>query len=223
MNVKLTERDYKIFYLLNRLKYMTPSQLGSYFDVPVKSIYDRAEKLVNAKYLESVKILGLLNQRVYINGINIRKNETMTSYKRKVFINYWTLNHHLKINDVYIRFVKKLQYEEEKITTEREMYWKKTGLAIKGKSFKLKMPDMVIEKDKKLIAIEVEESRKNIKLFRNVLKNYTLYTKYYCVRYICATKGIKEHVMKIAKEDRRTFIKAFTYEEFLKDVDVIGF
>lgn len=218
--IKITERDKKIFNILFRLRYMTPKQVSCYLGCPVKSVYDRIEKLIKEKYIDSTWV-EQINRKVYANGWLIRKDHERTYYKEKVKVNKYSLPHQLMINDTYIHMVNKLGIVEEDITTERELYWKKTGLLTKSK--KIKVPDMIIKKADRLIAIEVEKTMKNKSLLRDVFKNYSLYTSYYCVRYLCLTDGIKKHVIKIAKEENRKFVKAYTMDEFFNGVDIFGF
>lgn len=219
--VKITARDEKIFNILFRFRYMTPKQLSCYLGCSLKCLYERVEKLIKNNYLESTWV-EQINKKVYSNGLLVRKNQEIPSYRKKVNINKYTLPHHLIINDIYVQMINKLEIKEEEITTEREMYYKKKGLLDKNKK-KIKMPDLVIEKENRLIAVEVEKTMKNKCLLRDVFKNYALYTSYYCVRYLCVTEGIKNCVIKTAKEEDRKFIKAYTINEFFNGVDIIGF
>lgn len=219
--IEITERDKKIFNILFRLRYMTPKQLSCYLECPLKSVYDRVEKLVKEKYIDSVWV-ERINKKIYSNGVVVRKKHERDMYKRKVNVNKYTLPHHLLINDAYIHLVKVIGIKEDNLVTERELYWKKTGLLDKSKK-KIKMPDMVIEKSERLIAVEVEKTMKNKMLLRDVFKNYSLYTSYYCVRYLCLTESIKNQVIKTAKEENRKFVKAYTIDEFFNGVDIFGF
>lgn len=218
-NVKITERDLKMFDFLFRFRYATSEQLSKYLDCSVAAVHVRIFKLKKADYIESIPID--INTCLYANGIAIRNNQNMNSYKRKVKINPWSLKHHLRIIDVFIHFIKNCGIDEKNIVTEREIYWKGTGLLRKVR--KNQMPDLIIERGKKLVAVEVEKTMKNKDLIRDVFKNYSLYTTYYCVRYLCETKGIKDRIIKMAEEERAKYVKAYTLDEFFDGTDVIGF
>lgn len=219
--VEITDRDKEIFEFLFRIRYATANQLCLYLDCSYDVFRKRISKLIKAKYIESESIKGYLKNNVYSNGIEARKKNERKLYRKKVKMNGWSLLHHLKINDVMVHFIKGHNIDKNTITTEREMYWKKTGILDKKK--KMKVPDLVIEKDKKLIAIEVEESKKSKAKLRSVFTNYSLYTSFYCVIYLCPTEGQKNYVRRIAEEEDRSFISAYTLTEFFSGVDVIGF
>lgn len=223
-NVEITERDKKLFEYLFRFRYATSDQIVEYMGLSYDVFRKRISKLISSEYIESVNMPGYLNKKVYSNGVKIRAEHERKSYRRRVAINHWSLHHHLKINDTYLHFIKKYGIEEDKVTTEREMYWKRTGLLTQNRDIKkLKMPDLVIEDDECLIAVEVEENKKSKTLMREVFRNYSLYTSFYCIRYICPTKAFRNWVKQIAKEERITFVDAFTYDEFVKGKDMCWF
>jgi len=217
--VKITDRDEKIFNILFRLRYMTPKQLSDYLGCHIKSVYDRVEKLVNDGYIESTLALSI-NKRIYSNGWMLRKNHEQLSYRKKVVINKNTLSEYLLINDIYIHMIKEHGVKEENVTTEREIHWKKIGLTDKRKKI---IPKLVIEQDGHLIAIEFERKIKKQDVLRDSFRNYILYTNFYCLRYLCATENIKKQIIKTAKKEDVTFVKAYTIDEFFNGIDIIGF
>lgn len=216
--LRITERDKKIFSILFRLRYMTVEQLSCYLKCTMRIVYFRCGILIKNDYLESE---WTIKKKVYMNGITVRKEHERKSYKKKVKILKYTLTHHLTINDIYIQLVNNLGIDEDDITTEREMFWKRTGLLLKRK--KIKIPDLILKKGKNLVAIEYEKSMKGEQAIREVFRNYALNTSFYCVRYLCSKNAIKEKINKVAKEQNRTFIKAYTIEEFFKGIDIFGF
>jgi len=218
--LKIKERDEKIFNILFRLRYMTARQICKYVNCEYTRFIRRSIELINDGYIEC-NWMQNVDKNIYSNGIMVRRDQERDSYKKKVNINSYTLQHHLLINDVYIHMVKELGVKEEDITTERETYWSRTGILDKRK--KIKIPDLIIEKENKLVAVEVEKTKKNEESLRNVLMNYDFYTSFYCVRYICSKKGIMNFVINTAEKENITFVKAYTIDEFYNGVDIFGF
>ena len=219
--IKLTERDEKLFDFLFKFRYANSNQICEYLSWSYEAFRKRVSNLIKYGYITSKKY-DYINKKLYMNGIEARRNHQINAYRKNVILNDWSFRHHMVITDIYIFFLKNYNLNENFITSEREMYWKRIGILDKKKRFK--MPDLVIKKDDELIAIEYERSMKNDSLIRDVFTNYSLYTSYYCVRYICKSKGIKEKILRIAEEEGKTFIKAYTIDEFYKNkVDVIGF
>lgn len=216
--VEITERDKKIFNILFRLRYMTAEQLSLYLGCTVKAVYDRTEVLINNGYLENE---WFMKKKVYKNGIRVRRKQEKNSYKRKVHILKYTLTHHLAINDIYIQLVNGLGIDEDDITTEREMFWKRIGLLDKRK--KIKIPDLILKKGDRLVAIEYKKTLKKEEAIREIFRNYTLNTSFYCVRYLCLTNSTKEKINKVAKEMNKTFIKSYTIDKFFNGIDIFGF
>ncbi|MBN1469884.1 MAG: HTH domain-containing protein [Fusobacteriaceae bacterium] len=224
MEIRITEKDEKIFKFLFRLKYASTKNLSKYLNCSNNAIWKRVSRLKKLDYIESTWISSI-NNRVYSNGVSIRKYQKREQYKNKVKINKVTLPHHLLINDIYIFLIKNFEIEEQNIITEREIFFERTGILKKGRL--TSVPDLVIKKDKqgkqKLIAIEVEKTRKTKKNIKEVFKNYAMNTSYFCVRYICVSEVIKDFVNNMAEEEKRKFIKAYTVEEFYNGIDFIGF
>lgn len=208
--VEITERDKKIFNILFKLRYMTPKQLSLYLNCPVYCVYERAEKLIREGYLESTRIKAI-NERVYSNGSLIRRDHKITAYRKKVLINDDTTEKYLLLNDIYLHLVNKLGINEGDITAERDIRWKKPGLNSEKKTM---IPSFVVRKGKHLVAIKLEKSLKKQDILRDVFKNYSFYTDFYSVKYLCTTKEIKNGILKIVKKDGRTFIKVYLVKDF---------
>lgn len=218
--LRITDRDKQIFNILFRLRYMTIKQLSLYLGCTMRVAYVRISTLVKNEYLESIHIENI-DEKIYANGSMIRKEQDRSSYKKKIHIWKYILAHHLVVNDIYIHLVNRLSIDEDDITTEREMFWKRTGLLEKRK--KIKIPDLIIKKDKKLVAIEYEKSMKDEEAIRDIFRNYSLNTSFYCVRYLCSRNAIKEKINKVAKEQNKTFIKAYTIDDFFNEIDIFEF
>jgi hypothetical protein len=219
--VRITERDKKIFYILFKLRYLNAKQLSFYLDCNEQAIYDRVSKLKREGYIES-NFIEQINHRVYTNSFKVRCTQEINSYRKKVKINRTTLRHHLRINDVYLHLVKKLNFAEGDIFSERELYIKK--VCIKGNK---KVPDLVIRKTKgnkdRYIAIEVEMTQKNDDTLKEVFRNFRRNTTFYGISYFCRTEGIKKKVNKISKKLGYDYILAMTLEEFYNGEDFLGF
>jgi hypothetical protein len=224
--IQITSRDKKLFDFLFKFRYATAAQLYNYLNCSYDAFRQRVYRLIREKYIESQYIEYLLDVKLYSNGITTRKNHKIKSYRKKVKVNTWTLKHHLTIIDIYLSFLNN-GINENSIISERELFLSKIGLLSMRSKIEIKLPDMIIKKysddREKLIAIEIENHMKNKTLLRQAFKNYSYYTTYYCVRYICRTEGIKNRIIETAKEESTPFIKAYTQKEFLAGTNIFGF
>lgn len=218
ISVKITDRDEKLFNFLHRLKYASIDQMAQYLCTTNDAMMKRLSLLSRAGYLERTYYLEgearVQRRVVYSNGYEVRKNYEKKS-QRRVKINFITLKHHLLINDVFINLVKSGQVKEENIVTEREIYKERTGIITKKKL--TKVSDLVLKIGERLVAIEVEKTKKVKDDLISTFNNLDYNTEYYMVVYICATKPICEYVKKIANEEGKTFIEVYTLKEFYKE------
>jgi hypothetical protein len=99
--LRITDRDKKIFNILFRLKYMTAKQLSLYLECTMRVVYVRIAVLVKNEYLESIHTKNI-DEKIYANGLMIRKEQERKSYKKKMHVWKYILDHHLVVNDIYI-------------------------------------------------------------------------------------------------------------------------
>lgn len=212
----ITDRDKKIFDFLFRVKYATVDQILKYMEMTKRATYVRLAILVRRGYIESHAVLGT-NMKLYANGHMVRIDHVIDSYKRAVTIQLMELEHHLKVTDVFMDFLDK-GIKADDIYTEREIMANKIGIDTKKKRL-CKVPDLAIKRaDGKLIAIEVELSRKNNERLESVMKNYDMNTNYYAVRYLCINGAVKRKVERAVESTHLTYVIVYTLDEFTIDL-----
>jgi hypothetical protein len=205
--VKITEQDKKLFDWLYKVRYAKVEQIMNYLNISKDGVYQRLSKLQRNNYIDSLAIDGM-TRRFYANGSLVRAQMEKRNDQKKVRVYESSLKHHLKIVDVYLKFLE-FGIPEESILTSRDIYRTKKGISNK-KSVVYKVPDLVIErKDGILVAIEVELSQKNNENLRQVLKNYRI-NKFDAVYYLCGTKAIQRRINSFAKSNGAShFIRAY--------------
>ena len=214
---EITERDEQLFEFLFKFRYATIDQIAEYLQMTKRAAYKRVEFLQIEKYIESKALDGYI-RKLYANGPKVR-NEAEGGYQRKVKIAPYGLEHHLKIIDMFIKFLGK-GIKEKNILSEREIRKEKIGKRIRrsvfDKSGFYKIPDLVIKaKESQLVAVEVELSKKNSTRLWEILRNYTMCFEYTSVVYLCEKTGVKTHIKKNIKKHGMGYkIIPVTFEEF---------
>jgi DNA-binding Lrp family transcriptional regulator len=211
----ITERDEKIFKWLFRVKYVTIEQLARYMQMSKHAAYKRVEKLQKERYLDGVVLYG--NRKYFSNGIKIRNEAERKVDREKVKILITSLEHHLKVTDFFLDLLDD-GIKEEMIFTSRDVFRTRIGIADNRKRI-YKVPDLVIQReDERLIAIEIELSRKNEEPLSQVFDNYILYTNYAAVYYLCDKKAVKNLVNRTVKKKLIRFIRAYEMSEFKTEI-----
>jgi hypothetical protein len=223
LNVKITERDKKLFDFLFKFRYAKKEQIIDYLGFTQSSFYQRTKLLQNAGYLESSYIYEhRFCPKVYFNSVKIRKEHEIKAYQKKPKINLRLLDHHLKIIDVFNILVKS-GVDENRIFSEREIILNEIGVIRNRRKYKNRnvlppvIPDLVLaiqvgnRSRFSYVALEVELSRKNKDLMDKVFSNYDRWTTYYGVEYLCSTDSLKSD---INKRTYNNYIKAYTLDEF---------
>jgi DNA-binding Lrp family transcriptional regulator len=207
----ITERDKKLFKFLSKFKYATVNQISNYLGISVDGAYQRLSKLQREKYLDSCNI-GL-NKKYYSNGSVVRSQMKKSIDQKKVSVSIISLEHHLTVTDFFLDLLDR-GIKEEMILTSRDVFRTRIGISDNRKRI-YKVPDLVIKRDdEKLIAIEVELSKKNDQRLGEIFDNYILYTNYYAVYYVCNSEAVKNRVNRTVKKKLIRFIRAFEMSEF---------
>jgi DNA-binding Lrp family transcriptional regulator len=207
----ITERDKKLFKFLSKFKYATVNQISNYLGISIDGAYQRLSKLQRGKYLDSCNI-GL-NKKYYSNGSLIRARMEKSIDQKKVEVSFMSLEHHLKVTDFFLDLLDR-GIKEEMILTSRDIFRTRIGISANRKRL-YKVPDLVIKRDdERLIAIEIELSKKNNQRLGEVFDNYILNTSYYAVYYLCDSKAVKNRINRTVKKKLIDFIRAYDMSEF---------
>ncbi|HML06341.1 MAG TPA: helix-turn-helix domain-containing protein [Methanobacterium sp.] len=207
----ITERDKRIFEWLFRVKYVTIEQLSRYMQMSKHAVYKRVEKLQKEGYLDGANLYG--NRKYFSNGIKIRNGAKRKADREKVNILISSLEHHMKVTDFFLYLLDN-EVKEEMIFTSRDVFRTRIGISDNRKRI-YKVPDLVIRRDdQRLIAIEIELSRKNDDTLSQVFDNYILYTNYAAVYYVCNKKAVKNLINRTVRKKMINFIRAYDVSEF---------
>lgn len=216
---EITERDERLFDFLFKFKYATIDQVAEYLQMTKRAAYKRVEFLQIEKYIDSISIKGY-NKKFYALGVKIRNEFESVTYQKKISISLMSLEHHLKVTDTFLHFIKN-GVLEEMICSEREIYKTRVGLTSRKKRL-YKVPDLVIKlKNGKFIAIEVELSKKNDSRMRDIFSEYILNTTYWAVYYLCDKKSVRDFVNRATKKSFIKFVRAYMFSEFERYKDWI--
>jgi hypothetical protein len=226
LNIKITERDRKLFNFLFKFRYAKKEQIIDYLNCSIHAFYQRTKLLQKSGYLESKHIHdNKFCPKIYFNSVKIRKTHEIKSYQKKPKVWLYTLEHHLKTIDIFNILVK-AGVDENKIYSEREIIINKIGLSKYAKSKNNFLPPVIPDLAMKVqckngrfdyIAIEVELSRKSNKSMRKVFRDYNRYAKYYAVEYLCPKTSLKNNINKISQSLGYNYIKAYTLDTFYSD------
>ena len=149
--MQLTERDLRILYWINRMRYATVNQVSKKFKIGVKASYRRLKKLCVDGYLYSLRIFRN-KPGVYICTKKGAEIAGSNLWAPKHYVNLANYEHDLKVVDLSIEL-------------ERQGEWISVR-ELRQDSRTYMIPDGVFRNDGKKIAVEVEltkESEKNVK------------------------------------------------------------
>jgi len=198
--MQLTERDLKILYWINRMRYATANQVARGFRIGIKASYRRLRKLCVDGYLHSLRIFRnkpgvymCTKKGAEICGSNL--------YAPKCYINLANYEHDLKVVDLSIEL-------------EKQGEWVSMRELRQGCGTDMIPDGVLITKDKK-VAVEVELTKKSERNLNKKMGYYRKSVNYDEVWYFVSSKAVYNAVEKASKN--MDYVKIFYLSEVLKD------
>jgi len=197
---EVTEKDYDLINLINRWHYLTIEEMTILTGKAMQTMAWRANRLVELKLLKKKK--ELISREVYFQGTNPFK------------LTYYNHDHSVKI--LANKFSK--QYNCDYLTSKeiKSNLIKKNGVNFLG----VKVPDLILLKDDKKIAIESEITQKaknRQKINLDKYKDDLSFNLYSLVIYVCETKAIKERLDKVIIEKEIEGLKTILFQEVIQN------
>jgi hypothetical protein len=217
INIKLTSRDMKILFDLYKSSFLAFYQIKDvHFKTQADStVYNRLSKLIRADVIKSIRVnlLGIHKDNLEIGviysitkkGLTLLKAQSYFSIERfnPIQINLNQLTHDLVLTDA----LRVLNGTNSKL------------LNLKS-HFDEQIPDGVIQKENKKIALEVELTAKSNQRYRDILTNYMTSMNYdeviYLVKDETVSKKICHHLAGYSDHSKFTFV---TLRDFFSDTN----
>jgi hypothetical protein len=198
--MQLTKRDLEILYWINRMRYVTVNQVAKKFKIGIWYTYKRLKKLCDDEYLYSLRIFRN-KPGVYICTKKGAEISGSNLWAPKHYVNLANYEHDLKVVDLSIE----LERQGEWISMRELRQDSKTDM----------IPDGVLIKDGKKIAVEVELTKKSEKNLKKKMSYYKRSIDYDEIWYFVSSRVVYDAVEKAAKE--MDYVKIFYLSEVLKD------
>jgi hypothetical protein len=200
--MQFTDRDKIIITFIARHKFATVKQVSQYMDMGIKAAYRRLRKLSENCYLQYKRIF-LGKPGVYLatrKGIDAAGCEVGQSN-----IAMATYSHDIQTTEMALKF-----YEQGyKVITEKEIL-SETKKEIGQTGRQERVPDIVISKNGKKTAIELEIAPKSPARLRAIINHYARQRKYDQVWFYCQKQSVRQKIEEYAKKAEH--IKVFAYE-----------
>ena len=197
----LTEKDKEMLSLIERWGYMSAVDLCKFLDRSNNAVVVRLKKLLNYELIKKVRY-GYSFQYLALN----KKRIDIINFEHDKIAKYLALY----LSKKYMCGYNTL-YE---LRSEAKIHEGITGLT-------KKIPDFILVKDGKKIAVEVELSQKPLKRQRLIIDKYIyiLHNKEYMqVLYYCASQAIYDRIQLITKEKNISeYIKCHLLPEEIKN------
>lgn len=198
--MQLTKRDLEILYWINRMRYVTVNQVAKKFKIGIWYTYKRLKKLCDDEYLYSLRIFRN-KPGVYICTQKGAEISGSNLWAPKHYVNLANYEHDLKVVDLSIE----LERQGEWISMRELRQDSKTDM----------IPDGVLIKDGKKIAVEVELTKKSERNLKKKMGYYKRSIDYDEIWYFVSSRVVYDAVEKAAKE--MDYVKIFYLSEVLKD------
>lgn len=194
-------KSFRVIEAIDRFGAITTAQLGHYLpDVNQSTVYRARRQGVSSGYIhERVygmrKLVAITDQGAKFVGKNL-KGVSLTNDD---------MYHQLLSNQVLLTFLDDYQDSEVSFQTERDIITEMQLILPaselkkpnKIRHLEKEIPDLTITIDGKLIAIEIEVSRKTYKRIEEKLKKYKRNEQYDSVFYICGNDYIRKAVENV--------------------------
>jgi len=197
----LSGKKFSVLEAIDRFGVVTTNQLGHYLsDVNASTIYRARKRSLS---------LGYIHERIYgmrkLVAITDSGAEFIGRNLKGVNLTNNDMYHQLISNQVLLSFLDDYRNDDVSFQTERDIIREEQislSKADLSKPNKIKnlwkeVPDIVLTIDGKVIAIEVEISRKTNKRIEQKLKKYKSQKRYDSVFYICGNEDIRRAVENI--------------------------
>lgn len=196
-----SSKSYRVIEAVDRFGAIVTGQLGRYLSNTNQSTIFRSRK----KAIE----LGYIHERVYgkrkLIAITNRGADFIGKNLKGVNLTNDDMYHQLIGNEVLFSFLDEYQDRDVHFQTERELITEmQLTLPVselkkpnKVKNLHKEIPDFTLTIDGKVVAIEVEISRKTNKRIEEKLKKYKRNDRYDSVFYICGNDYIRKAVGKV--------------------------
>lgn len=167
-NIRLVERDYKVFQEIERWRVITGRQIAKVLEFSSQRTVDRRlKKLLESGYIERQKILYGVP---YLYFLTPKGKALIGAPKYKEKIRVDQIRHDLAVANAAIYFHEKLNIPYENILSEKELH------RIDGFSNRRHRPDLVFTDGDKNICAEIELSLKaKERLKKNIKDNFLNY------------------------------------------------
>ncbi|SFE28380.1 Replication-relaxation [Thermoanaerobacter thermohydrosulfuricus] len=198
--MQLTKRDLEILYWINRMRYVTVNQVAKKFKIGIWYTYKRLKKLCDDEYLYSLRIFRN-KPGVYICTKKGAEIAGSNLWAPKHYVNLANYEHDLKVVDLSIE----LERQGEWISMRELRQDSRTDM----------IPDGVLIKDGKKIAVEVELTKKSERNLKKKMNYYKRSIDYDEIWYFVSSRVVYDAVEKAAKE--MDYLKVFYLSEVLKD------
>jgi len=199
-NLEVTEKDYQLIELVDRWNYLTVEEIALLLRKAESTIKWRVKRLIDLKLLKRDR--ELIGKDVYFKKVNRFK------------LPYYNHDHSIKVLATYLSKKYDCEY-----ATPKELV--SDLLKTKGVSFLgAKVPDLLLLKDGKKIAIESEITQKQMKRQEANLDKYKddlSFGNYSMVIYFCGSEAIKERLDKIILDKGIINMRTAIYKEDLKN------
>lgn len=216
LNIRLTERDLQIIDFLFKVNFATLEQVAKYLKTDKEqSLYIRLNQLSKKEYVAGEKIF-YSEPQVYAPGKKAKEVVNTDLSIPKVIPNLY--QHTLKVVDLFLLLKNDPGISD--IITEPELIRQKLSdikpgeSRPKGESF-YNIPDLVMVKNERRIAYEVELSKKARKRVQQKIDFYSKSREYYQVFYLCGSEGVKNLIADEVQKMRLSHIEIVMYDEFL--------
>ncbi|QSZ27612.1 replication-relaxation family protein [Aceticella autotrophica] len=183
--MQITDRDIEILLWINRMRFVTAKQVSKKFKIGIKSAYRVLKRLCDDRFLYHSRSY-MFEPGVYLctkRGKRISGSTLWVPERPSEYLDKALYKHTLAVVDLSI--------ELEKLggwISERELR--------KGHKFNEMVPDGVLVKDNKKVAIEVELTLKSNKRLDKKIEYYKGCIDYYEVWYFVESEAIFEAVKK---------------------------
>ena len=201
-NIKPTARDLKLLNDLYRNSFMAFYQIKDthFRDCANSTIYNRLSKLIRSGIIDSVRVnlIAIHKGNMDIGVVYSLTKEGLTLLKTvPIPINFNQLTHDLILIDV----LKKMDGVNSKLVSFSNSYGDQ-------------VPDGIVTRNNKKVAIEVELTAKSNLRYREIVSNYRTSSKYDEVLYIVKDKAIQKKISDIITENLGNYFNEGDTDKF---------
>lgn len=205
----LTERDIEIMRYIHKFGYLAARHVTAAFKMHPKAAYRRLSIMTKSGYLRRVRPLAE-EAGVYLlteHGI-----EACDAGRGRARIRLHTFKHDLLVADIALALA---ATGGDRWITERELRAGAGGIGRPGP--RAHVPDGVLARSGKRIAVEVELTAKPKARLEKLLRGYVRRTEYQQIWYFCKTKRQAEHIQDVARRIAPSLVVTKLIEEVLKN------